>query len=216
MEKGSPLKQMKKGLRMFVRNEKLTDADWVELLEIRRKSIKSTMDRFTLEKLKDTKCLEINGSFYEIHGSAKTIANPSSLSLQTPGIFYVNPHAKEEVREDFFGREIIKGGIKRGWGLTRSGTWILVEVAYYSDYSGHGERLHEYAASVRITKCSIAEIIKKTGEDPMKIWFIIGLEIKKWEERAKASYNEVANVRRMIDIEELAFGLTGKNPKEVF
>ncbi|OGZ29780.1 MAG: hypothetical protein A2931_00595 [Candidatus Niyogibacteria bacterium RIFCSPLOWO2_01_FULL_45_48] len=191
---------------------RITDTEWLVLIEARRKLIKPHLDSFTLPILGSLKCLRNELSFkHEIDCDISVSGGDQRFSLKTQGFFWAQPwSAVERISNsgscNWPGYVACPDGTMHIWGLTRSGLWVLVTIEFVGE-SGYKERGYERAKSVKIFEADLRAIIEKTKENPRHMWSHLGAVIKSFAERRKCLYNQALDLARMVEIEELALSI---------
>lgn len=202
------------GLEMLIRQNPLTDQEWFDLIEGRRKLIKPHLDSFTLKELGSLPCLNSEGgSLHELGWDISKTKGDERFSLKTQGIFHRPYSAIERIpipkAVHNNAPPYWDGGTMQIWGLTRSGLWVLATVNFI-DKSGYKDRGRERATDIQIVESDLPTIVAKTKETPRWIWMSLGQTIKEWSEHRRLLHNQALNITRMIEIEELALSLVNQ------
>ncbi|HZS43196.1 MAG TPA: hypothetical protein VFA52_03195 [Candidatus Paceibacterota bacterium] len=204
-------------LEKLVRPNQPTREEWVELIEARRKLIKSHLDKFTLPTLGKLECMKSESGFcHEISFDGPTTVGNENFSLETQGIFHLQPLQAVKTVPNSGYRSYPSGpsvpnGSKVVWGLTRSGLWVLATI-HFIGLPGYKERGREKAEIIEIQQANLPTIIGATEEEPQQIWEKLGEAIKRWARRREELYNQALNLARVVEIEELSVSLI---PKEI-
>jgi hypothetical protein len=200
-----------KGLELLIRKSQPTDKQWVRLIEARRDLIKPYLDSFTLTELGTLECLRRETFKHALRLDISTTTGDERFSLKTQGIFCVQPYSAVEKipQSNCFFPERCSGcsnGKMRVWGLTRSGIWVLVTIDFVGE-CGYKNRGYERATDVEIVEADLPVIIKETKEKPQQMWEELGKAIIDFAEKRELLYRQVANLAKMVRIEELALSL---------
>lgn len=194
------------GLAVLVRGTKLGWEDWLNLVKARHNMIKPRLDRFTLPELGDLECLQRYVWDHSLREDGPKFPGKEGFSLKTQGVFSVQPYEAEELSP---GRMLGAKGIKRIWGLLRSGEWVVGKLEYVLE-AGHKGQGYERAKVLTIKKTSLEQLIEETKEKPEVIWRKLGLTIKEWEESRKRLYEEALALARIVESEEEAVELIAR------
>jgi hypothetical protein len=206
------------GLEMFIRKNQLTDEEWFDLIEARRELIKPHLDSFTLPELASLECMRSESHTHELSFDVSTSTGDERFSLKTQGVFHMQPWAAVERIPNSgyrpgYGQVGCPDGTMRVWGLTRSGLWVLVTIAFTGE-PGYKDRGREQARTVEIIEADLPTIARMTKEKPQLMWEEIGRAIKGWSEHRKHLYHNALNLARMVEIEELALSLISREKEE--
>ncbi len=203
------------GLEGFVRKDQLTNEEWLGLIEARRSLIKPHLDTFTLPELGSLQCLRSETSFtHALNLDVSATIGDERFSLKTQGLFYEQPwSAEERIPNSGACRDPgdcpCPDGVKRIWGLTRSGLWVLVTVSFVGE-EGYKNRGYEKAYTVEIQEVDLPTIVAITKEKPQKMWLKLGEAIKKWAGFRKGLYDQALGLAQAVEAEELMFSLIPK------
>jgi hypothetical protein len=203
------------GLVTLVRNKQLTEKERIELINARCNLIGPHLDSFTLPELGKFECLSSEGSrLHELGFDNSVIIGNSGFSLKTQGIFRNAWNARETIPNSGFqpygqGGGGCADGVRRLWGFTRSGQWVLVTIAYAGEpgYKGRG---YERAKTVDIIEVDLQTLFTGVKETPQNIWIELGKEIKSWTDRRRHLYNQALVLAQTVEFEELACKLIPK------
>ncbi|MBI2049201.1 MAG: hypothetical protein HYT29_02090 [Parcubacteria group bacterium] len=199
-----------KGLRIWARQNTLTETDWFNLLEERRTLLEPHLREMTLKALGDLKI--VNGD----HQSRRSLrmgrmvqkvyhprgrycsywvadelkAVEGHFPLETRGIFpdddiYYHGHFKWDcVRTP--GRIEAVGEILKFWGLTRNNQWIKAEATVRFFTPAHVAKHDERPEQIRevqkliVSESTPSEICQFCGVTPRWIWQRLGDVAQEW------------------------------------
>ena len=201
-----------KGLEILMAKKQLTDADWINLIEARRKMFSSYFNKFTFGTFGSLKCLKGGTEPHELKLDDPRLCYgvECPCSFDTQGIFGVEPYENIK-RIEGTGFKSCEGwsvldGTMHIWGLTRDNKWIMATVGFVG-VSGYNDYGKEKATTVIVAECDLPRILQITTEKPYRIWNKLGESIKKFAEDRKRLYDEALGLAQMIEIEELTFRL---------
>jgi len=199
------------GLKLLVRKSQLTNKDWIALVEARQKFIKPHLDSFTLIMLGQLECLRMEHYQHDLALDGPSIQSPEGFSLETQGIFRIQPFDAIEYFPNTGHRPgrggiAVPDGIKRIWGLTRAGSWVVAKVSFVGQ-AGYKERGRERATNVEIRPFDLAGMIAETKESPQRIFTELGMAVKRWEERRRQLHNEARRLCDQFEIEAYMLSL---------
>lgn len=206
------------GLEKLVRQDQLDDQDWFELIEERLALIKPHLSTFSLSELGELECLRSEGSFtHALRYDDPTLDGDRKFSLKTRGIFR-SQHFSDVGHFPNSGYQpgrtsgyiACPDGIMMVWGLTDSGLWVIVEIAF-SGEPGYKDRGYERATSVTIKEAGLQAIISQTKDKPQTIWNELGEAIQVWTESRKSLYHQALEINRAVQLEELTLSLIPSN-----
>lgn len=197
------------GMSVFVRSDKLTDADWYRLIESRRGLIRQYLDSFTLRELGQLPCMRsgCRPDGHDLNSDDPEVRGRGLYSLKTQGIFRVQLASAAVYVTEVGGYRPWKkdyqslDGTKQVWGLGRHGGWLLAEVRFLGK-PGPDNKGYQQAWIVTIEESDVPTIIKKTKETPQQIWGFLGLQIREWTKRRKHQYEEMLGLEEDIEREE--------------
>lgn len=190
----------------FVRKEPITPEEWIELIQARRARIKPHLDSFTLSALGCQKWMMDEGfqNVMLLQDVDRTTGD-GQFALETQGIFHLQrSDAFEEFWTEEFGHRVRTGGVKRGWGLTRAGLWVLIEASYVAT-SGHKNRGRELASRVEVAEADIPTILEKTKCKPEEVWRSLSDAIQHFVEKRKRLYDAALALGEVIRCEDLVY-----------
>jgi hypothetical protein len=157
--------------------QELSLADWVDLLEARRRLIKPHLKSMQLHDLDRGSLLETrDGGFHSLFEDRPRLVK-GSLPLGTPGIFGSNQGYSEHLTD------IPGGRIYRwyAWALSRTGHWLLATTDVRSiKIRGRRERFEEKALRVEIRRAEIAELLERSHCTPENVLKVLGKSVNEW------------------------------------
>ena len=200
-----------KGLEKLVRKKKLTNDEWLEMIEARRELIKPHLNSFTLPELGKLECVKSEG--HHLHNLYLDLGCESEgkFSLKTQGIFRLQPYQAVEKFPDTGHRPgpggcPVPNSLKKVWGLTRAGQWLLVTI-HCIGIPGYKGRGREQAVHIEFLESDLRNIVKLAKVKPQDILHELGDVICKFAEQRERLYEHAHNLAQMIRIEELALRL---------
>lgn len=189
---------------MFARSH-LFIGQWLSLIEARRELIKPHLDSFTLSELGSFEWLMAESRFgHSLRLDVPTLTGDERFSLKTQGIFSLQSYVERIPDKDHhpaFGPIRCSNGIKRAWGLTRSGLWALVTISF-ADEAGYKGRGYERAKTVDIVEIDLSTIFTETKVKPEQMWRDLGVAVKKFTQHREMLYNQARSLALMIEVEE--------------
>lgn len=188
---------LSRALGILTRKGPLTRPEWEELLELIRTQLKNYFDKFTLERLADVNCMRgnhphlthvIKDHFDNHH--VKVVSEDPKLSLDTQGIFGVQPLEFVKVRKNH------KGGGKKLWGLSRKGEWLLVEVVFSTRPEHYVIDVWGYETTTKVTirRVTPTEMLDETHVEPGEIVDTIAKVVNGWVESHRRSLNSALSI----------------------
>lgn len=195
-----------KSLEILVRQHPLTDDDWIQLIEGRRELIKPHLDAFTLPTLGALKCLKIEHWLNDL-GHWKATDGDERFSIQTQGLFFLQPHSAmvynlNREHRCMPGDALPGTGIKKAWGLTRSGQWVIVTIGFVRS-SGYKGRGREDVTDVCVDESDVPAILAETKTPAKEVWQALGQAVKNLAEQRKRLYVQARTLANMVDVDEL-------------
>ncbi|MDP2593716.1 MAG: hypothetical protein Q8P36_00010 [bacterium] len=180
-----------RNLQRLIARHIFTTEDWVSLLEERRAMIKPYLDRFTLEKLGDIKCLR-NGGF-----------SSHPLKDDSPSVSYftaTKEHFSLETQATWGGDMHVLGydqttqmPQQSKWGLSRSGLWLLAIVSYYEERT---PRYYERARQVHISSVDLPDLLLRSKRRPQDIWEELADRVRTWLYHNESIYRSLKELDR--------------------
>lgn len=190
------------GIDLFLRKDKLNQADWQTLIENRRVRINQFTDSVTLRKLGDISFLGGNSSSHTLRENDPVILGDEELSLDTQGIFSkaISIHTEIKPKETRFNRKFTY----MIWGLTRSGEWIICTIQWKIDYGRNdGGFPYEEATDVAMRKTTLTGILEMIPkETAQRISERLYKEVKDWVQNRKDLLRYAENLKGEFDVEE--------------
>ena len=127
------------GLTILARQNALTEKDWFELLEARRKLIEKHLRDMTLKSLGELRFIHDYFHEHALKMDEPKLIGDTRFTLDTRGIFPSDKgsagvtnteyhHTPETLARSLTGGSSLVSTTERLWGFTRNGKWIGVEV----------------------------------------------------------------------------------------
>lgn len=152
----------------------LSPTDWADLLEARRRLMKSPLKAMKLHDLDSVSLLEgRDGTYHSIFEDRPRLVR-GSLPLGTLGIFGSNQGYSEHLRD------IPHGRIYRwyAWALSKNGHWLLAATDIRA--TKVRSRFEEKALRVEIRRVQMNELLERSRCTPENILKVLGKAVKEW------------------------------------
>jgi len=169
-------------MKPLLRKGKLTQNDWIEILEKVRETIAPKLERMKLKQFGDLACIDDGHGRYNSLGT-REIMMSGTYMLTDHGIAYFKDN----------GERVTAIGEERdfpAWGLAKDGRWILIDVQVKGVSSKTPERICEMPRIVYIRALPLKEILERAKVNPFSILLTISLEVEAWKNRKRVLYED--------------------------
>lgn len=200
----------------LARRTRITDADWLELLQERADALKESLRSMTLRQLDEIKFIH---DYFHEHGLRKDnprlISADDRFSIDMRGIFpsdrswgsvsHTTHHrASPDLEPNRCAPRVI-AMTERFWGLSRNGEWVGIEV-----YVAHSEEPYKNpgrtervarAQTVSIHEYPLAELCEFSQRHPRVIWDRLGEAVDEWVRHRQALLDEAERIQELFNHE---------------
>ena len=199
------------------RKDPLTKAEWLEIIEYRRASIRPYLSTFTfLKRLGEVPMLRDNGNpnhgFKEDNPEIEPATICGGLTAGLKGIFCAQPRNKAAyIPESGFSSEVggfsYPDGAIMVWGLSQSDQWILAQVTFAGEQDqNHKNNGYERAKKVRVSVADLNAMIFSAGIEPQDVLKELDEIVRLWGLSCKVTYERaVEMVSEVKMMENLLF-----------
>jgi hypothetical protein len=198
------------GLGALVPRRPVSDRKVRQLVGTRLKLISRELPKMRLPKLDETECLAGESSWpLSLRGNPESVTAPKGLSLQTRGLFKLQPYeAIEYLPNSGFqpprGEVARPNGTKRLWGLTENGDWVVVTIEVVGE-PGYKRRGRERAASIVIEKVTLNRMLAITKAPATQVWCELGQLIKRYAAQRYQEYRDAKELADVVEAENLVY-----------
>lgn len=205
------------GLGFLARREPLSHEDWYVLIETRRKLIEPYMRSMTLDTIEDLKLVQdyFGKSNLRKFSTRARITTTGEYTLETRCIF---PGQRDAVRSSVeydhyatlpegyrptFGAP---RGTARTWGLTRNGSWLLIEANFFR-HEVQYKYPDRFEESVDIDAVTVSETTPEAivtscrYKHPREIFDALGSAVRAWRQHRAHLLAEAKNLEETLDRE---------------
>lgn len=197
----------------LARRTRITDADWLELLQERANALKGSLHDMTLRPLDDIKFMH---DYFHEHALKKDkprlISPDRRFSLDMRGIFPSDRswgkvasttyhRASPDLEPNRCAPRVI-GSTERFWGLSRNGEWVGIEV-----YVAHLEEPYKTpgrtekvvrAQTVSIVEYPLSELCGFAQRSPRAIWDRLGEVVDDWVKHRQLLLHDAENMQEFF------------------
>lgn len=172
------------GLRLLLRRDPLSKADWIQMVEAMRLFIKPYFDVFTLPTLGSVVFEGIGGRLHLFDPIYLEVFKADD-GLKTNGIFFnfltdLPQLATLKKMARIAGERFSYHLELKFLGLDRSGNWLKITIYCLLDSNNLGGR-KPVAVSVKTDE--LEKILAETGQSPRQVWRQMCAQIRTWEKR---------------------------------
>ena len=173
-------------MKPLLRKGKLTQNDWIEILEKVRETIAPKLERMKLKQFGDLACIDDGHGRYDSLGT-REIMMTGGYMLFDHGIAYF---------KDTGERVTVLGNQRdfHAWGLAKDGKWVLISVTVRGVLRNAIQgSIREEPRRVVIQAVSLKEMLDGSKVTPFRVLSAICLEIQAWRNRKRLLYEDSEN-----------------------
>ncbi|MDE1874736.1 MAG: hypothetical protein KGI79_03510 [Patescibacteria group bacterium] len=165
----------------LLRKEKLTQNDWLKILELVRAKVKPKLERMKLKQFGELACIDSGDGFYKSLGT--DVPTIGRYSLVDHGIAYFRD-TNERVTSIGEEREF------PAWGLTADGEWVIIRVKVKGVGGSAPDTISERPQSVSINAVSLEKMLEESDVSPFSVLSTIRMEVDTWKSRKQKLFEE--------------------------
>ena len=196
-------------MRILARQTALSHSDWSNLVEERRFLIEPHLRVMDLTPIGQLRMVQYDRSLTTNtleDDNPELIANPANLTLKTRCLyargegFYSDkiPLTSCDHIFDPPGSCPAVGAVERFWALSRSGTWLAVEVTCQFPKDQNKARV----IKVIIRQRTFADLLSEVKTTPKEIWLQLGLAVRDWHRRREHLLSQSRVLAELFSFEE--------------
>jgi hypothetical protein len=203
---------MKTTLPAFmVRQNALTDEEWIEYIKVQAGRVKPLLNNLTLKTLNCIGIIYDDFGRHELHGY--NIGNYPDLNCQ--GIF---PPEDDRISKNHFfyaddevGKSIPVRVIQRLWGFGRDAEWMAIEVRSSVTYEAHGEhpRLSRcIPTSFEILPAKLNKVFFEfVGLTPKQFWYLFTESIETLLKKRQELQERISKLESAIRLDKFQLSI---------
>lgn len=197
-------------LDLLVRQQPLTEKEWIELLERRRRLIKPHLNSFTLTELGRFPCLlryiqwvGIREAQHPNCGLTAYGTGGKSLedALKTQGIFGFDTDS-DILTPD---RTPMYNCRRFLWGLSRSGKWMLIEIWFLR--GGSPDLPTDGVYAFKIQTVPVEDLLTIQHLQLRDVWLGLGEAVAQWMKKRQELLDDAEELADQVNLEESLINL---------